>query len=147
MGMDNDFRFDLGEVSRNIEGAEIITIMFPILRKTLLIDTRYDVEDDPMVKVVPMVSGTEERMQSIRRMRPQFPQPERIAFIPWPKYASSLVRLGIYDTIRNRLEKIGRRHPLEDLRVSFRELEQLERKEIVAVISGEGYRTLWERRH
>ncbi|MBI4235828.1 MAG: hypothetical protein HY688_00530 [Chloroflexi bacterium] len=144
--MDNDFRLDLAELARSIEEADIITILFPLLQKTLLIDTRYDVEDDPLVRLVPVVSGPEERLQTIRRMRPQFPNPERVAFIPWPKYASSLVRLGVYDTLRRRLEKTGRRTPVEALRTSLRELEQLERKEIVAVIQGQGYRTLWERR-
>ena len=79
--MDNDYRIDLAEVTRSIEGAEVITLFFPLLRKTLLIDMRFDVEDDPMVRVVPMVSGPEERVQTIRKMRPNFPKPERIAFI------------------------------------------------------------------
>lgn len=144
--MDNDFHLDPAELVRSIEQAEIITIHFPILRKTLLIDIRYDVEDDPLVKIVPMVSSAEERMQTIRRMRPQFPKPERIAFIAWPKYASSLVRLGVYETLLRCLEKAGRRRPLEQLRISLRELEQLERDEIVAVIRGEGYQTLWQGR-
>ena len=45
--MDNDFRIDLAEVAKSIEGAEVVTLFFPILRKTLLIDIRFDVEDDP----------------------------------------------------------------------------------------------------
>jgi hypothetical protein len=144
--MDNDFRIDLAEIRRSVDGAEVVTVFFPILRKTLLIDTRYDVEDDPLVRVMPMVSGPEERIQTIRKLRPNFPRPERIAFIPWPKYASSLVRLGVYDMLKHRLERIGRRKPLEDLRQCIHALEQLERTEIAAVISGKGYRTLWETR-
>ncbi len=143
--MDNDYRIDLAEVASSIAGAEVVTLLFLILRKTLLIDTRFDIEDDPMVRVVPMVSGPEERVQTIRKMRPNFPKPERIAFIPWPKYASSLIRLGVYDTLKNRLEESGREKPIEDLRTSIRSLEQLEQEELAAVLSGEGYRTIWQR--
>ena len=112
--MDNDFHLDLAEVARSIDSAEIVSIFFPFLRKSLLIDMRYGLEDDPFVKIVPMVSGPEERMQSIRKMRPQFPKPDRIAFIPWPKFASSMVRLGLYDTIKDRLEKTGRPTSVEE---------------------------------
>ncbi|MDA1096606.1 MAG: hypothetical protein O3B84_05060 [Chloroflexi bacterium] len=143
--MDNDFRIDLAEVERTVRDAEIITLFFPILRKTLLTDTRYDVEDEPMVRVVPMVSGPDERLRTIRKLRPNFPKPERIAFIPWPKYASSLVRLGVYDTLRERLERSGRRKPLDDLLAALHALEAMERAELAAVFSGEGYRTLWQR--
>lgn len=143
--MDNDYRIDLAEVAKSIEGAEVVTLFFPILRKTLLIDTRFDVEDDPMVRVVPMVSGPEERVQTIRKMRPNFPKPERIAFIPWPKYASSLIRLGVYDTLKSRLEESGRQKPIEDLRASIRALEQMEQEELAAVLTGEGYRIIWQR--
>ena len=143
--MDNDFRIDLAEVARSIDSAEVVTLFFPLLRKTLLVDARFDVEDGPMVRVVPMVSGPEERVQMIRKMRPNFPKPERIAFIPWPKYASSIVRLGVYDVIKDRLEKSGRQKPIEDLRTSIRSLEQLEREELTAVLTGTGYRTIWQR--
>ena len=143
--MDNDFRIDLAEVARSIEGAEVVTLFFPILRKTLLIDTRYDVEDDPMVRVVPMVSGPEERVQTIRKMRPNFPRPERIAFIPWPKYAASLVRLGVYDSLKDRLGQCGREKPIRDLQTSISSLEEMEKAELAAVLSGNGYRTIWQR--
>lgn len=144
--MDNDFRIDLSEISRSLDGAEVVTVFFPMLRKTLLLDLRYDVEDDPVIRVMPMVSGPEERLQTIRKLRPNFPKPERIAFIPWPKYASSLVRLGVYDMLKERLEKIGRQTPLNHLRQSIKALEEMERNEIAAVIKGKGYRTLWQAR-
>ncbi len=143
--MDNDFRIDPAEVARSIEGAEVVTLFFPILRKTLLIDTRYDIDHDPMVRVVPMVSGPEERVQTIKKMRPNFPRPERIAFIPWPKYASSLVRLGVYDSLKNRLEQCGREKPIKDLQTSISSLQEMEKQELADVLSGTGYQTIWQR--
>ena len=143
--MDNDFRIDLAEVARSIESAEVVTLFFPILRKTLLIDTRYDVEDDPMVRVVPMVSGPEERVQTIKRMRPNFPKPERIAFIPWPKYTTSLVRLGVYDTLKDRLGQCGREKPIRDLQTSLSSLREMKKAELADALTGKGYRALWQR--
>jgi hypothetical protein len=145
--MDNDFRIDLSEIARSIDGAEIITVFFPILRKTLLIDTRYDVEDDPLVRIMPMVSGPEERLRTIRKLRPNFPAPERIAFIPWPKYMASLVRLGIYDMVEARLQRIGREKPINELRLALKTIQEMEQTEIASAIDGKGYRTLWRAPH
>jgi hypothetical protein len=40
--MDGDFRIDIDEIIRNIDSAEVISIYFPILRKAILIDTRFN---------------------------------------------------------------------------------------------------------
>ena len=45
--MDGDFRIDLEEVLKNIDSAEVISIYFPLLRKTILIDTRFTEEGFP----------------------------------------------------------------------------------------------------
>lgn len=107
--MDGDFRIDLDEVFRNIDGADVISIYFPLLRKTLLIDTRFSEEDPPMVKVVPMVGTIEERRRALRRMRPQFSRPKEIAVVPWPKYVDSLVQLGVWQRVLERFVYSGHR--------------------------------------
>jgi hypothetical protein len=53
--------------------------------------------------------------------------------------------LGVYDTLKSRLEESGREKPIEDLRTSIRSLEQMEQEELAAVLTGEGYRTIWKR--
>src|SRR3989304_1332119 len=75
--MDSDFRIDIGEVHRAIALGEIIALYFPLLRKTLLMDTRTTPLDGPMIKVVPMASSAEERFRELGRMRPRLPRRRR----------------------------------------------------------------------
>jgi len=142
--MDNDFVIDLEEISKSLEEAEVVTLFFPLLRKTLLFDLRHDEEFEPLVKIVPMVNSPAERLEKIRELRPSFSTPEKIVFIPWPKYASSLVRLGLYDLFRGRLKAIGGKKPLNDLRQAIKDLQEIEKDEMAAVIKGKGYRTIWQ---
>src|SRR3989337_3126881 len=97
--MDSDCRVDIGEVHRAIDMGEIIALYFPLLRKTLLMDTRTTPLDGPMIKVVPMASSAEERFRELVRMRPRLPKPESVNIIPWPKYIESLVRMDVWDHI------------------------------------------------
>ena len=142
--MDGDFRVDLKEIIRNIETGEVISIYFPLLRKTLLIDMRYDVEDEPIIRLVPMVDSVEERLRSIRRLRPNFPRPESVTVIPWPKYVESLVRLGIWDKVLERLTASGHKSAVRACTKVLDELRALEHKELASVVLGENYYTLWE---
>ncbi len=142
--MDGDFRLDMDEIIRNIETADVISIFFPLLRKTLLLDTRCDIEDGPMVRVVPMVDSVEERFRALKRMRPRLPRPESITVIPWPKYVSSLKRLGVWDKLVQRMVSNGSGEIAEMCDNCFRDLTELDNAEVAAVISGDNYYTLWE---
>ena len=55
--MDNDFRLDVSEILAAVEKAEVLTIFFPLLGKALLIDTRSNEVEGPIVKAVPMVAS------------------------------------------------------------------------------------------
>src|SRR3989337_395317 len=105
--MDSDFRIDIGEVKRAIDYGEIIALYFPLLRKTLLMDSRTTPVDGPMIRVVPMASSAEERFRELVRMRPRLPTPESINIIPWPKYVASLPRMGVWDHIVRRFLALG----------------------------------------
>ena len=144
--MDGDFRIDLDEIFRNIDGADVISIYFPLLRKTLLIDTRFSEEDPPMVKVVPMVGTIEERRRALRRMRPQFSRPKEITVVPWPKYVESLVQLGVWQRVLERFVYSGHREAVQACNSALEEMRSLEKEEFSAVIKGENYHTMWARR-
>ena len=142
--MDSDFRIDIGEVCRAIDLGEIIALYFPLLRKTLLMDTRTNAVDGPMIKVVPMASSPEERFRELIRMRPRFPKPESISIVPWPKYVHSLVDTGVWDSIVRRFLEIGPPQIVRDCEACLMELYAVEREEIRRAISGENYETLWD---
>ena len=143
--MDSDFRIDLAEVNRNLDAAEVVSLYFPLLRKTLLIDARSSGIDGPLVKVVPMVSTPEERFRSLRQMRPRFPKPDSITIIPWPKYVGSLVRLRVWDHIVSRFADLGDPELVRRCEACLRELLADERQEIGRAIRGENFQDLWRR--
>ncbi len=141
--MDWDFTVDIEEALRNVQTAEVLSIILPLLQKTLLVDTRYDASQGPLVKVVPMAGSVEERLRSLSRIRPHFPQPQRLAIIPWPRRVINLKTLGIWDRIMERLAESG--DPVIE-RTAGAILEKLvaqERAETDRALTGEGYHTLW----
>ena len=142
--MDSDFRIDIGEVQRAIDVGEITALYFPLLRKTLLMDTRTTGVDGPMIKVVPMASSPEERFRDLVRMRPRLPKPESINIVPWPKYVASLVRLQVWDHIVRRFLEIGPPEIVKRCEECLDELKRMEREELRRAITGENYETLWD---
>jgi hypothetical protein len=143
--MDNDyFRVDMSEVLKSIDRAEVLTMYFPMLRKTLLVDGRRNDSDGPLVKVVPMVETPDERVKELRKLRPRFPVPDSITFIPWPKYVASLERLGVLERLISRFAHAGDEEQVSQCQAAFAELQKLERQEIRDAIVGENYETLWD---
>ena len=142
--MDSEFRIDVAEVNHSIEMGEVISLYFPLLRKTLLMDARASAVDGPMIKVVPMASSPEERFRELVRMRPRFPKPESITLIPWPKYVSSLVTSGVWDHIVRRFLEIGPSEIVRQCEACLEELKEAQAEEIRKAITGDGYETIWD---
>ena len=142
--MNSDYRMDMDEISRNIQRAEVVCFYFPQLRKTLVVDLRTDVEDPPVVRLLPMVNSIEERVRSLKKLRPRFPQPEKLAILPWPKYVDSLVRMGIWDMLVERCAATGDKGSVKSCADALDELRKLEKEEMAAVITGDQYHTIWQ---
>ncbi|MCS6801328.1 MAG: hypothetical protein RMM58_02530 [Chloroflexota bacterium] len=141
--MDYEFGLDFHEIERNFEDAEVLSVYFPLFARTLVVDMRTDATSEPLIRVMPMASSLQERYRSLRRLRPQFPQPNRIAFVPWPKYVETLVRLGLWDRLVRRLERGGFRQSLADAERALEELRAFERATILSAITGRGFKNLW----
>ena len=95
--MDSGFPVDVEEVKKDIETAECVVLYFPMLEKTLVLDTRFDAAEGPLIRVMPRAYSAEERFKALKRLRPRFPTPEPFTLVPWPKYVASLKRLGVWD--------------------------------------------------
>lgn len=141
--MSGDFEYDLDEALRGIDTAEVMSVFFPTLRRAVVIDTRHDDKTGPMVIVLPMVASPEERLRSIRRLRPNLPQVNSLTLIPWPRYVASLVRLGVWGRIVKRFEGSGHTEAVAACESALAELERLEKAELAAVVRGENYHTIW----
>ncbi len=143
--MDQEFQVDFDEVRRTLDRAEVITLFFPYFRKSLLLDTRRSPADTPLMRVVPMVSSGEERMRSVQQMRPRLGRPESLALIPWPRYVASVKELGVWQLIVDRMIDVGGSPTEVTLERCYRELLREERNEFRRAVTGEGYRSLWQR--
>ena len=141
--MDNDFRLDLSEILAAVEKAEVLTIFLPLLGQVLLVDTRSDEVEGPLVQAVPMVASVEERVRSLERLRPRFGRPRGIVAIPWFRRVESLRELGVIASISRRLARNGRCGV--DCETALQALLQTEQKQLHAAVKGTTYQTLWQR--
>ncbi|HAC19946.1 MAG TPA: hypothetical protein DDY93_13035 [Dehalococcoidia bacterium] len=141
--MEGNFLFEIDEVLRNVQEAEVMSIFFPSFRKALIIDTRSNTDDGPMVRLMPMASSPQDRVRSIRKLRPGFPRLQNLTLIPWQRYVDSLVNLGVWEKIVKRIEESGDPKAIQACDAALTELRRLERQELVAAISGDNYQTIW----
>ena len=140
--MDDQF-VNLDEVMSNIDNAEVMSLFFPTFRKAVVIDTRSDDGDGPLVRILPMAASPQERLRTIRRLRPNLPRLRTLTLIPWPSYVESLVGLGVWDRIVDRLRQVGNDDVVQRCDTVLEDLRNLERLELAAVVRGENYHTVW----
>ena len=143
--MEGNFLFDLNEVIRSVKGAEVLSVFFPALRRSLIVDTRFDADNGPLVRLMPMARSPQDRMRSIRRMRPAFPRPRNLTLVPWQRFVSSLVSSGVWASVLDRVRESGDAEALAECEKALAELVELEREETAAAIRGDNHHTLWSR--
>ena len=136
--LDGGIDLDLDAVRQNIDEVEVISLYFPVLSTTLLLDTRSTYGVPAYMKLVPMAQDAGGRLRSLRRLRPQLPRPESLTMIPWTRRVNALRRLGVWDRLEGRFGDCGRADTI------FAQLEDLERRELAGAVLGRGYKTLWQ---
>jgi hypothetical protein len=144
--LDGGIELDLERVMQNIDEADVLTIYFPLLGKTLIVDTRWNEDSGPLIAVVPIAQDSTDRYRSFHRLRPSFPRPKSLSMIPWTNRVDSLQRLGIWSHVVARLESAAPdpSYTFVDAAEScFCELRELEVRELLRAVSGEQYETLW----
>ena len=141
--MNSDFMFDIDGMLRSIDNADVISIFFPSFRMALVVDPRSNARHGPLVQVAPMAASPQERLRLIRRQRPGLPRVRNLAVIPWTRYVDSLVGLGLWDKIIDRLDESGDRDAIMQCDRALDELREMERTEHVNAIIGKNYHTIW----
>ena len=133
------------EILISLKNSDVISIFFPYLKKTILIDKRTADNENPTILLTDMVRTPRERVQSLQKLRPNLPDIENILLIPWTRYIISLKDSGvwnaIYDTLNENL--IGEEYQLID--EIFKQLLILEKRSLVEVIKGTSFKTVWEK--
>ena len=141
--MEGNFLFDIDQVIQNVSEAEVMSVFFPTLRRSLIVDTRSNESVGPFVRLMPMARSPQDRMRSIRRLRPQFPRPANLTLIPWQRYVDSLVESGVWDQIVERIRQSGDEAAMSACSQALSDLRQMERDELVSAITGRNYHTIW----
>ena len=144
--MDEEYTHDVERVMENIDRAEVLSVFFPRLQKALVLDVRANETDGPLVRLLPMLSSPQERLRSIGKLRPGFPQPRSLTVIPWPRYVESLVELGVWERLMGRLSASGVEDAVSRGGVMLRRLRLLELEHLASVVRGKGYHTIWSAR-
>ena len=142
----DDYGLDMDEVGRVIDNADVLVVRFAILDRRLLIDTRTNENEGPVIAIVPKAESVEERFKSLKKMRPRFPLPEKIMSFLWPRHIETFRNSGLAERIESRLVSLGGEDMIPRCRKALDELEREETAEVqTAIRGGETYQTLWER--
>ncbi len=144
--MNGDFDDELDEVMNSIDQAEVMSLFFPTLRTAVIVDTRCNDDEGPLVRIMPMAASPEERLRSLRKLRPSFPRLQALTLVPWTRYVDSLVSLGVWERLVQRVGASGYPEAVAALDPILEELRRLEKAEMVSVVRGDNYHTLWSAR-
>ncbi|MDQ2786752.1 MAG: hypothetical protein M3Y58_17320 [Chloroflexota bacterium] len=145
--MDNAYNISSSKIIRALAEAEVMSIFFPRIGKALIVDTRHDAAHGPVVLMDGMVGSADERLQSVRRLRPEFTAIAQLTLAPWLGSTRAFAEQGIFDAIVERFRGMGFHDAAEDAIGTFRELRRHERQMMLDLIAGERQttRTLWVR--
>lgn len=142
----DDYGLDIDEVIKVIDNAQVLVVRFAIVDKRLLIDSRTNEQEGPLIAVVEKAGSIEERFKSLKKMRPRFPLPEKIMSFGWPRHMETFRNSGVWGKIEARLVSLGGEDMSKRCDEVFEELAKQEKTEVLAAIrGGEGYQSLWER--
>jgi len=135
----------LEQVFASIEEAEVLTIFFLRLRKSMVVDTRLGASG-PYVEVMPQVGSVEERVEIIERTHPELGRVHNILSIPWIGEVESLREQGVIDRLIMRLNGTGmsRAAAIAACDRALAELHRAEHKSKIDIVKGNGFETIWQ---
>jgi hypothetical protein len=144
--LSDEFGVDLDEVLKVITAADVLVVRFLLIEKRLLVDFRTKPGVAPLIRIVPRAESVEDRFRSIKKLRPEFPFPEKVMSFHWPRTMPVLVSSGVWQQLVDRLSALGTDETTDECGRTMEELMSLERIEIAGAIRGaDHYQTLWER--
>ena len=143
--VDGQFSLNLQAVLQHIGRAETFSIALPTVRRALVVDMRQQGDQGPFVKVMPMARSAAERLRTLKRLRPHLPRAAEILVVPWPSFVGGLVRSGVWDRLRERIEATGSQAATDALEKALEELRLAESQELGALLRGEQYEIVWSR--
>ncbi len=142
---ENGIAVDYEALADLLRRADVLTIGFTLFPARLLVDTRTNDTDGPLVAMVGPVATVQERYAWLGRHRGSFGAPEAFSFFVWPHTVRSLVARDALLPLRQRLAAAS-----PDVDVALTEMlaqfQKLEDEAILAALKGgEPWQTVWQR--
>ncbi len=146
MYTENGLLVDLPEIEDIVGTADVFAGSFRLFPERLLIDTRHDGREIPMVAIVDPVSSVQERFFWLGQHRPSLGLPNSFKFFYWPHSVGYLRESGIWAKIVDRITGSGFAGARETCDDALRDLMTRERDATIDAIHGARYQTLWSAR-
>jgi len=145
MYSENGVLVDFDEISKLVADADVFTVAFGNFPERLVVDTRSNQKERPMVQVVEPVGGARERLSWLNRRRPSLGMPKAMSFFAWPHSPSFMLETGVWKSICTRVE--AETDPAVEALCdeAIKQLSNLDVEASYAVLKGERTITLWPR--
>jgi hypothetical protein len=142
---ENGVMIDFQELQKVIDTCDVFTVGFRMFPERMIVDTRHNDTDGPMVEVVDPVATVEERFFWLGQRRPTFGVPQQFSFFVWPYSVRYFDESGLGEMVRRRVYaedetgEVGRH-----MAASMVRLHTLEQRATFDAIHGRNYHTLWD---
>ena len=143
MYSENGVLVDFDEISKLVRSADVFTVGFATFPERLIVDTRYNERETPMIQVVEPARSARDRMVWLSRRRPSLGVPEAFSFFAWPHSPNFMVQSGIWDRIRRRVDADLNSEVSVQCDLAIKQLLNLDREATYALLKGEHCLTLW----
>ncbi len=143
---DSDYDREMAEALQHAEEAEVVCIILPLINQCLVYDSRSAENDPPRISVSAPLGSAERRLRHVNRARPNMSHARELAVIPWSGSIQSLEASGVWEMLQRRLQNSGFDDSQDSCDRALEELQQWERRSMMAMIKGQGpYHTIWAR--
>jgi hypothetical protein len=143
MYSENGVLVDFDEISRLVKEADVFTVGFATFPERLIVDTRSNDRETPMIQVVEPARSARDRMVWLSRRRPSLGVPEAFSFFAWPHSPHFMVQSGTWDRIRRRVGAEFDTEVSVQCDLALKQLLNLDREATYALLKGEHCLTLW----
>src|SRR3954447_22056476 len=145
MYSENGVLVDFDEINKLVADADVFTVAFGNFPERLIVDTRFNTKERPLVQVVEPVGGARERLSWLNRRRPSLGMPKAMSFFAWPHSPAFMQETGVWASIRARID--AETDPALDAQCdqAILQLRNLDTEAAMAVLKGERTITLWPR--
>jgi hypothetical protein len=143
MYSENGVLVDFDEISKLLSTADVFTVGFATFPERLIVDTRFNDRESPMIQVVEPARSARDRMVWLSRRRPSLGVPEAFSFFAWPHSPNFMVQSGIWDRIRRTVGAEDDNQVAVQCELAIKQLHNLDREATLALLKGEHCLTLW----